>query len=204
MSSCSFDSFVSLWKCPANLSVYQAVRSLEFLMESGRPGTQIEGARRHSFHESHLCGRDMPGQIQRTFRNFVRTIVAFVQGNRFDNALRDALFVLEPREVNTMKQKISLFGLDLLHGYRIAQRRRYKMASVQCAVAKIIEARCLSPDTPRLWESCAAGMGCPGRQGSPAYRYAKASRDLEKVSRAAARSGLMTEHCGLNTDLRLS
>src|SRR5436190_21533896 len=131
-----------------------------------RPGTQIEGARRHSFHESHLCGRDMPGQIQRTFRNFVRTIVAFVQGNRFDNALRDALFVLEPREVNTMKQKISLFGLDLLHGYRIAQRRRYKMASVQCAVAKIIEARCLSPDTPRLWESCAAGMGSPGRQGS--------------------------------------
>jgi hypothetical protein len=63
----------------------------------------------------------VPGQIQRAFRDFVGTIVAFVQRDGFDNALGEALLVLEPREINTVEKEISLIGLNLLHGHRIAQ-----------------------------------------------------------------------------------
>jgi len=93
LSSCSFDSFVSLSKCDWKFSVYQAVNR-RVLMESGEAGGWIERARRHGFHEPQSPWPQYARQIQRAFRDFVRTKVAFVQGNGFDNAFGDALLVL--------------------------------------------------------------------------------------------------------------
>src|SRR5580692_9523459 len=85
------------------------------------PGSEIELTRRHNFHKSHFRGGDMPCQIQGAFRDFIRPIVAFIQWNRFDNALSEAILVLEPRQVNTTEQEIGLIWFEWLHDYRIAQ-----------------------------------------------------------------------------------
>ncbi len=43
-----------------------------------RSGAEIELARRQSFHKPHFRGRDVPGQIQRAFRDSVRMVIALL------------------------------------------------------------------------------------------------------------------------------
>src|ERR1035441_10172071 len=79
--------------------------------------------------------------------DFVRTIVAFLRRNCCDHAVGDAIFVLEPREINTMEQESGLIGLDLWHGYRIPQIRGASGASRK--LARVARAGvCQRNDTP--------------------------------------------------------
>ncbi len=65
----------------------------------------------------------MPCEIERGPREGFGTIVAFIQENRFDHALGDAVLILQSRQIDAVEQEACLIGLNRWHAFRIAQER---------------------------------------------------------------------------------
>src|SRR5580698_2481054 len=101
LTSCSLDKLASVSRCEANLSAYQAVRSAEFLTDSGF-GIGVKS--------------NPPASTALRNRISVATIVVLVERDRFDHVLCEAMFVLKVWKKKILKQKRGLIGL---HGSSI-------------------------------------------------------------------------------------
>ena len=90
LSSSSFCRFA------AKLSSNQAAMPAEFVIDSGRGmGVKSNAPTGYSGEKALLRSCDVPGQLQRGFRNGVGTIVTFIEWNGFDHPPGGLVFILE-------------------------------------------------------------------------------------------------------------
>src|SRR5262249_6610124 len=99
-----------------------------------RAGSHVESAVEDSFKKANLGGGDVPREFERRLRIRIWPIVALVRWNGLDDALGDAMLVLEGTQQNVVQPEFGVVDRHGLHSF-LLEREAVHLANPRATCA---------------------------------------------------------------------